>query len=585
MTVDAGLPSNGPSDCVSPWHLPFTLTGLDCRPVQTSACSHTGIHRPLPTAMPNCHFSLNNVDEHNVRFDDAEVPFDSPGRGAYTPWIDRTSTAALDIDAGSELFVSYGEAWFSGRVDELGIIPVGRHYAKAERFMGRYADFAGRVREKSERGTTPGRVESAQSDLWDVIRNFPYETGQRNALPRHYDGAVRVAEDGKSIKAVEREQSIRPMEYLERRGKCADNLRGGTSSIPHAGHGAFATRRIERGGLVAPAPVVHFPHSEYFEMYDVLPGLRVNNTAVRDEGKPLGKQLLLNYCFGHPNSTMLLFPYGSGVGYINHHSEDYNAEVRWARDFDFFHNKDWLNRSLDELKFEWRASLMLEYIALRDIEEGEEVLIDYGKEWSDAWEAHRKDWVPPSAEDLAGEVDFYSREDEDTVSTDEYDSAHPVLPTQDELLSDPRPASVEQMCYVNLNHLAAYLHEPETTPKFEREYGDVAVLDGDDDDEGHSHPCAVVDREYVGGGRTSRRGYSYTVRIETVKRSRHLTRGDFAVEETHFITDVPRDAFFFAWRGYGDGVDGTTRRAFRHPMMLPDAIFPEAWRNGNESLT
>ena len=539
--------------------------------------------------MPNCHFNLNNVHEHHVRFDDAGLPPDSPGRGAYTPWIDRTSTAARDIDAGSELFVSYGEAWFTSRVDELGIVPVGEHYTKAKRFMRRYADFADRVREKSKESTTADRLGRAQSDLWDVILTFPYETGQRNALPRHYDGAVKVAAGDKSIVSVEREQSIRPMEYLEESGKCVDNLRAGTSSIPHAGHGAFATRRIARGGLVAPAPVAHFPHSEYFEMYDVLPGLRVKNTAVRDESKPLGKQLLTNYCFGHPNSTMLLFPYGSGVGYINHHPEDYNAEVRWARDFDFFHNKEWLNRSLDELKYEWKTSLMLEYIALRDIEEGEEVLIYYGKEWSDAWEAHMKDWVPPSAEDLAGEIDFYSRQDEvryDEVDAGEYDSSHPVLPTRDELVSDPRPESIEQTCYVVLNHRAAYLHKPQTTPQFEREYSVVAVPE-DEDEEEHSHPCTVVDRRYLRGDKTSREGYSYTIRIETVKKSRHLTLGDFAVEETHVVTDVPRDAFFFAqtkWE-YGDGVDGATRRAFRHPMMLPDAIFPEAWRNGNEPLT
>ena len=214
--------------------------------------------------MPNCHLNLINVHEDYVRFDDAGVPSDSPGRGAYTPWVDRTSTAARDVDAGSELFVSYGEAYFTSRVDELGIVPVGVHYTRAERFLKRYyASFRGRVREESEGRATTDQLELAQSDLWDLIRSFPYETGQRNALPRLYDGAVKVAEGGQSIKSVERENSIRPVEYLEERGKCADNLRGGTSSIPHAGHGAFATRRIEKGGLVAPAPVAHIPHSEY----------------------------------------------------------------------------------------------------------------------------------------------------------------------------------------------------------------------------------------------------------------------------------------------------------------------------------
>ena len=34
--------------------------------------------------------------------------YTSPGAGASTPWFNRSSTAARDIEAGSELFVDYG---------------------------------------------------------------------------------------------------------------------------------------------------------------------------------------------------------------------------------------------------------------------------------------------------------------------------------------------------------------------------------------------------------------------------------------------------------------------------------------------
>ena len=61
------------------------------------------------TAAPNCHFRLLNVEEHKATYDNAGLDrYNSPGAGAFTPWFNRTSTAAKDIEAGSELYVDYG---------------------------------------------------------------------------------------------------------------------------------------------------------------------------------------------------------------------------------------------------------------------------------------------------------------------------------------------------------------------------------------------------------------------------------------------------------------------------------------------
>ena len=57
-------------------------------------------------AAPNCHFRLLNVHEHSASYDGAGLDrYTSPGAGGSTPWFNRTSTAAWDIQAGSELFV------------------------------------------------------------------------------------------------------------------------------------------------------------------------------------------------------------------------------------------------------------------------------------------------------------------------------------------------------------------------------------------------------------------------------------------------------------------------------------------------
>ena len=152
-----------------------------------------------------------------------------------------------------------------------------------------------------------------------------------------------------------------------------DNIVPGTSGIPHAGRGAFATRFIPRGGLVAPAPVVHVADGAAANMYLETIGRR-SGTVVRDEVTGVVKrQIIVNYMFGHGNSTVLLFPYSSNVAYINHHRTEYNAEVRWAKDFSFFHHDEWLDKPVEFLEEHWTSGLMLEFIALRDIQAGEEV--------------------------------------------------------------------------------------------------------------------------------------------------------------------------------------------------------------------
>jgi hypothetical protein len=56
-------------------------------------------------------------------------------------------------------------------------------------------------------------------------------------------------------------------DWLEENGQCMDNIKVGQSKNPNAGRGAFANRFIPKGGLVAPAPLIHIPDSEVLKMY------------------------------------------------------------------------------------------------------------------------------------------------------------------------------------------------------------------------------------------------------------------------------------------------------------------------------
>ena len=99
--------------------------------------------------------------------------------------------------------------------------------------------------------------------------------------------------------------------------------------------------------------------------------------------KVVGQEELLNFCFGHPDSPLLLLPYSPIVNFIKHDGKEPNAEIQWPD------SKDWLD--LHPLHvLEMSGQLMMEFVALRDITPGEEVVIDFGRAWEEAWKQHEE---------------------------------------------------------------------------------------------------------------------------------------------------------------------------------------------------
>lgn len=531
-------------------------------------------------AAPNCHFSLLNVDEHAAQFDNAGLDrYTSPGAGAITPWFNRTSTATRDIKAGSELYVDYGPSWFMSREGHFQLVPIPSSYTKALEFLKQYGKMLVGTENPDDLVEDKMMIDDeAQKDLWDVIKNHPYVSRERQALPQTHKDAIRaiIADD---IMAVEEENSIRSLEWLEENGKCADNIVPQQSTIPHAGRGAFATRFIPKGGLVAPAPVVHIADKSKVSMYAEIKG--PNGNMIRDDNHLVTKQIILNYCFSHPNSTMLLFPYSSNVVYINHHRTDYNAKLQWTNDFSFYHHKEWLEKSVDDLENEWTAGLMLEFIATRDIQPGEEVFIDYGEEWQNAWDEHVKNWVPITKESDYNNWTWYTEKVE-TISGDPIqaevmnnDEVSPIR-TLEEQKTNAYPHNIEMQCYANTNHNSAYLFTPQTMPVIQREFDSEKDFSADEDDH-HIVKCKVVER-YEKDADTEDDGsshkYQYVIEINIEKSS---VDGDGTFRERHIITDVPWRAIKFTDKPYTSDV--FLKQAFRHEMKIPDEIFPKSWMN------
>ncbi|CAB9508732.1 Guanylate cyclase [Seminavis robusta] len=158
--------------------------------------------------------------------------------------------------------------------------------------------------------------------------------------------------------------------YFRQKCTCIDVIEPAPSNIPNAGMGAFSKYIVPKGHLVTFASLIHMRQSELH-----------NKTSGEHE-------LLLNYAFGHPQTQLLFLPSAKGVNYINHAAEGHEANVKLAWSLP-------QGESIDEFFDELPSHVMfsrseqpvhyVKYEALRDIAPGEEILLDYGKEWEEAW--------------------------------------------------------------------------------------------------------------------------------------------------------------------------------------------------------
>jgi hypothetical protein len=216
---------------------------------------------------------------------------------------------------------------------------------------------------------------SSIQDFSDVINQFSQQPISHRPKKNKDDIAMALAR--KSLTA-------RTVDWIVSEGKCLDHLIPDASTIRDAGRGAFAQRFIPRGSMVVPAPVIQIAEASGLNMYDFTTGEKV------------GTQLLINYCFSHPGTSLLLCPQTNAI-LINHCStrdlmsyggdcERYNrnndenlrgpnAYIRWATSWDPETVKA-LNMTIGEIfekTREGKRLLSMEVIASRDIYPGDEV--------------------------------------------------------------------------------------------------------------------------------------------------------------------------------------------------------------------
>ncbi|CAB9513192.1 Guanylate cyclase [Seminavis robusta] len=332
---------------------------------------------------------------------------------------------------------------------------------------------------------------------------------------------------------------------------CLDqNVRVEVSHIQ--GHGIMAKRALTRNTTILSSPVLPILKDDLIT--EDIEGIDTND-----------QQLLTNYCYGHKDSDLLWLPYGPLMSYLNHapnpnarlqwHDKKAGADAQHARQK--HHHPELLTRSTEEVAKTHGKSLTLDVVALRDIEPGEEITIDYGKAWVDAFQRHVKRMHARSLISIPTQL----------ISAEEFNVQQDHHPngyrTQVEQLHDPYPDNLETFCFYSVESYHSDDHPG-------RRNLHRHVLQWDDKEEHECfRPCEILERS-----KDSQNGYRYTVQLLNSDDNRII---DHCILDDHdeVWLDVPHRAVRIVDRPYTTPIFSPD--AFRMEIGLPSDMVPQAW--------
>ena len=412
--------------------------------------------------------------------------------------------------------------WFQNAQKEFGgAIPGKEHFEEADRILKQFNN----------------RYNDEQAEYDKLLQQYANSNPRlRAALPDKLEDVPAAVEMGAARFSAK--DSIRSTEWLEENGACLDNIAGGTSTIPQAGRGAFATRFIAQGGVISTTPLVTIDR-EHIKLFKESTGL--NGKSRR---RFAGYQLILNYCYGHPESSLVFFPTAPTFNFINHADKDKaNAEVRWSTRP--YHKSDWLHTSLDEMKKRESTGLLFDIVATKDIARGDEILLYYGDKWEEKWTQHIERWGSTS-KNFTDRLGALTTLDFNSIQKNE------IIKTVDELEKDPLPDHIMTRCGFALpGEMKEELAEG-------GKLKDLSVTDV------KYVPCEILDVEPLEG--TDR--YLYRAKVEHTSPS-----GDVTYYSVKY--DSGQDFFQYIDKPYTR--DYYSKGAFRHSIGLSDEMMPSQW--------
>jgi hypothetical protein len=502
----------------------------------------------------NCHAALINVGRKQAQWDEAGLHRSrDPGAGAFSLYNNASTFAKTNIPSGAELFKSYGDNWFESRPDAFGLIPLSKDFPKANALLRRFHSkfvSSSNAYDRNEYQLSDNITHS----LHHLIANFPFQGRVLNAIPKSFSDMIAAVKNG--IESLHQPNSIRSISELESRGRCLDNIRQGPSTLPQAGRGAFSTRFLPSGSVITGSPVFHIPTYEMLVMYDGT----WNDEEVdyeMDFTSVIGYQLLLNYCWGHSETTALICPYGSGVNYINHNRTLANVKIQWAPHGEIGHNETFLKQvHVSDWQNVYTTKMAFDYVALRDIEPGEELFLDYGKEWEEAWTWHVQRWEQHEDEIKTRDRQYQS------ASQYNLQYANDIIRTVKEQENNPYPDNLETRCHPQtLWYFDATTQSHQSPKLIETKVGWAAAELGD--------ACQVLERHNTTAIPSNAGGHGVVYTVEVLDEveggpsflARNVTRDFIIFGDVPYSTDI-----HLPW-------------AFRHAMIIPDEMVPENWKN------
>ncbi|KAK1744965.1 hypothetical protein QTG54_004256 [Skeletonema marinoi] len=497
------------------------------QPRQRSSAGHVGminavIYQPATLLKSDTDLLSSGYDEST-----------SPGRGAFTLHHNLTLIAVDKITAGSEIFLDFGSE-YNGYED----------VTKAN------IDDYRKMDEAIEKIEAADEVyQFMKNDVLDLTAEARAPAA-RSLLPSTYHGLQEIMDKGGS--ALNTYPSVvKDVDWLKNNAYCQDNLVVGVSEIEHAGRGAFAKREMKKGEVVAPMPLVALNYGrKALTMTEYLNEHGQEVDSDEDAATTTVKtQQMLNYMLEHPQSSVLFFPAGPLVPYVNHGGKDANVKMIWS-------TKPWSNvKNAQKLEVEslsgvGAVDMIVELVATRGV-------IGLWREWAKAWKKHTDEWKKKMKKVTLKSAMVLNENHHSTEkaapfpapSEDDSDFGNENVALQCLLLYDVDKVERRRNEDGTRTKVYPWIPHPANANRLKTDSAIRSINRGG---------CRIVERS---GDEAS--GYRYVVQPES--------------NPDILVKNVPHSAIRFVDLPYRSPHHDET--AFRHAIGFPDAIFPAAWKD------
>ena len=585
-------------------------------------------------SLPNFHPYLSNINPQEPRSAMDDTGWDrakNAGAGSTSIYTGKDIFADRNILAGEELFLDYGESYFDESPSDYRDVPRENDYYDASSFMIQFKDELSRARDG---GLLTSKEKEIMSGMFSKMKGAvakAYSSRSASLLPGTIEDLTKIADavfneidadplginsgdepdEGRVRFALAREMSTRHVSpsWLHTNGFCLDNIVHKPSTISGAGNGGFAARSLQAGEVIVPVPLYHVADRALLATYPI----HIDSTKgkfLRNETRLNGpQQLLMNYCFGDDESSLLLCPITS-VMHLNHCSHEGmcgsktakgpNAKLRWATKWRPDTEK-WLNSTVEEIGREKDRVLNLEVVATRDIRVNEEIFIDYGRKWEMEWERHKSKWAPQNdSPKLHKSAVTLNRENAEPVPTNDLrndfsapgdvmmgcwywpksdDDDDTSKDNDDDNVSNASDEETEDMIGSSVFRRRSALaagNKDGWKSLSDKEILSQYAVDGShfvDDDNYISPdfwPCSVITNDD-----RNKANATHTVRIFQSK-SHHEAPWE-RESEPLFLTNYPRSSIRYFVKPYRSIQHSPS--AFRRFIGLPNDMWPEKWKN------